>query len=130
MAELTGSLEDYLETIYILLKKSETVRITDIAKFLALSKPSVNRAVKTLKEADLVIHEKYGTITLTKKGEEIAKGVYFRHETLMNFLVEDLKIEPKTAEQEACRIEHDISEESLKKLMEYSKKHKHCFHEN
>ena len=130
MAELTGSLEDYLETIYILLKKSETVRITDIAKFLALSKPSVNRAVKTLKEANLVVHEKYGTITLTKKGEELAKGVYFRHKTLMNFLVDDLKIEPKTAEQEACRIEHDISEESLKKLIAYSKKHKNCFNEN
>lgn len=130
MAELTGSLEDYLETIYILLKKSATVRITDIAKFLALSKPSVNRAVKTLKEANLVVHEKYGTITLTKKGEELAKGVYFRHKTLMNFLVNDLKIEPKTAEQEACRIEHDISEESLKKLIAYSKKHKNCFNKN
>ncbi len=130
MAELTGSLEDYLETIYILLKKSANVRITDIAKFLALSKPSVNRAVKTLKEANLVVHEKYGTITLTKKGEELAKGVYFRHKTLMNFLVNDLKIEPKTAEQEACRIEHDISEESLKKLIAYSKKHKNCFNKN
>lgn len=123
MYKITGSLEDYLEAIYLLQQKNETVRITDLAAELSISKPSANRAVDTLRKDGLVLHEKYGTITLTTHGEEIAKDVYFRHQSLLRFLVENLGVEPKLAEEDACRMEHVISEETLRRLIAYSQKH-------
>ena len=119
--KLSNSLEDYLEAIYILEKNNQTIRITDIACMLEISKPSVNKAVASLKESGFVNHEKYGNILLTTKGREIAKEVYYIHNTLKEFLINELKIDPKIAEQEACGIEHVISRDSLNKLVEYSR---------
>ena len=126
MMELTKSMEDYLEAIYILQKKQSTVRITDLAKLLNISKPSVNRAIKSLKAENLVCHEKYGTITLTQEGENISKDIYSRHKILTKFLIENLGIDPDIAEKEACGMEHSISKESLKKLTHYLEKHKNA----
>lgn len=95
--------------------------MTDIACMLEISKPSVNRAVRSLKNFGLVHHEKYGTLTLTNEGQKIAKDVYFRHRVITEFLIEKLKIEPKIAEEEACKIEHAISSETLRKIVKYSK---------
>lgn len=119
--KLTGSLEDYLEAVYLVEKKKGEVRITDIALFMNLSKPSVNKAVSTLKESGLLEHEKYGTIKLTESGTKLAKEIYFRHETLTKFFIEALDIEPETAEDEACKIEHIISRQTLNKLVDYMK---------
>lgn len=119
---LTKSLEDYLEAILILEKGHDEVRVTDIANFLDISKPSVNKAVKILKDEKLIDFEKYGKIKLTAQGTKIAKDIFFRHQTLKNFLMNDLGIDKETAESEACAIEHVISKESLYKLIEYSKK--------
>ena len=119
---LTKSLEDYLEAILILEKDHDEVRVTDIANFLDISKPSVNKAVKILKDEKLIDFEKYGKIKLTAQGTKIAKDIFFRHQTLKKFLMNDLGIDKETAESEACAIEHVISKESLYKLIEYSKK--------
>lgn len=122
MNKLTGSLEDYLEVIYVLQEKNGCVRITDIASELSISKPSVNRAVKTLKSQNLLTHERYGTITLTDLGKSIAKDVDFRHKAITRFFVESLHIDPKIAEEDACKIEHIISPQTLQKLVDYSSK--------
>lgn len=119
--KLTGSLEDYLEAVYLIEKKKGEVRITDIALFMNLSKPSVNKAVSTLKENGLLEHEKYGAIKLTESGTNLAKEIYFRHETLTKFFIETLGIEPEIAEDEACKIEHIISRQTLSKLVDYMK---------
>lgn len=119
---LTKSLEDYLEAILILKNDFNEVRLTDIAAFLKISKPSVNKAVNVLRDENLIDSEKYGRIKLTKQGEKIAKDIYFRHQTLKRFLIDDLGIDKETAESEACAIEHVISKKSLYKLIEYSKK--------
>ena len=119
---LTKSLEDYLEAVLILEKDHDEVRVTDIANFLDISKPSVNKAVKIFKDENLINFEKYGKIKLTAQGTKIAKDIFFRHQTLKKFLMDDLGIDKETAESEACAIEHVISKESLYKLIEYSKK--------
>lgn len=117
--KLTGSLEDYLEAIYLISKSKNEVRVTDIALFMNLSKPSVNKAVINLKDNELLEHEKYGLIKLTEKGYKMAKEIFFRHETLMNFLVQTLGIERETAEIEACKMEHIISHQTLDKMVAY-----------
>ena len=124
MIELTDSLEDYLESIYLLEKRNGCVGVTDIAKDLGLSKPSVNKAVNILKTEGLLIQKRYGKIKLTELGADLAKDVYFRHESLMNFLVDDIGIDPKIAESEACKIEHIISKDSLCKIISYAKKNR------
>lgn len=121
MAKLTGSLEDYLEAVYLIEKNKGEVRITDIALFMNLSKPSANKAVLTLKENGLLEHEKYGSIKLTESGTKLAKEIYFRHETLTRFFIKTLGIESKIAEDEACKIEHIISHQTLNKLVDYMK---------
>jgi len=119
--ELTPSLENYLESIYFLQLKNGEVRITDIAYDLKVSKPSVNRAINTLKDANLVKHEHYGVLTLTEEGKRIAKDVAGRHELLKRFLTEVLKIDEETAEKEACAMEHVVSSDTLEKLENFLK---------
>ncbi len=122
MYSLTESLEDYLEMIYILKQNDEDVRITDIANKLKLSKPSVNKAINSLKSEGLVMHERYGKIKLTEHGEKIAKEVYVRHEIIKNFFINILHIDPVIAEQDACKVEHVLSHESMQRLTEYFSK--------
>ena len=116
---VSPSLEDYLETILSLQKRNQTVRVTDIATEMSISKPSVNKAIKNLKQHELVLHEHYGDITLTEKGAEIAQSVTFRHMVVKKFLCELLQVEENIAEAEACKIEHSISASTLQKLSEY-----------
>ncbi len=119
--KLTGALEDYLEAIYIIEKSKDEVRITDIALFMEISKPSVNKAVENLRRNGLLEHEKYGCIKLTSAGRKVASEVYFRHEMLTNFLVNTLGIDRNIAEQDACKMEHIVSHETLYKLIDYMK---------
>lgn len=122
MINLTKSLEDYLEAIYVLQLQTGSVRITDVAKMLGFSKPSVNKAVNILKDEGLLVQQYYGKINLTKSGIILAKNIYFRHNALMKFLVDDIGIESNIAKLEACKIEHDISKNSLLKIIAYAKK--------
>jgi Mn-dependent transcriptional regulator len=118
---VTASLEDYLEAIYFLYQKKSEVRITDVARELDISKPSVNRAINTLKKQGLVEHEYYGDLKLTEKGLKIAYDVAERHKILKAFLTEKLGVNDETAEREACLIEHNISDDTMDRLRLFMK---------
>lgn len=117
--ELTASLEDYLEAIYILCQKEQHAHLTDIATQLKLSKPSAHRAVSQLRDAGMVMQEPYGQITLTELGHRHARSVLRRHMLVKRFLTQVLHVEESVAEDEACQIEHALSRETTNKLAEY-----------
>lgn len=116
---LGESLEDYLEAIVILSKEGK-VRSIDIAKMLDVSKPSVNKAMNVLKEKGFITQESYGDIKLTKAGKEMADQVFDRHQKIRSFLI-SLGISVATAEKDACKIEHIISEETFEKFANFKK---------
>lgn len=118
MESITQSLEDYLETIYLLIKDSGTACVRDVAKSLGVKMPSVVKAIHELKNLELVNQEPYSSIELTKKGERLAKSILSRHELLKTFL-ESFGISSKTADQDACRMEHILSAETLDKIRIY-----------
>lgn len=118
---LQESGEMYLETIYILSKNNETVRSLDIAEYMGFSKPSVSRAVGILKDGEYILVDKNGYITLTRRGKEIAEKIYERHTILTEYLVR-LGVNEKIAAEDACKIEHDISDESFEAIKKHVKK--------
>ncbi|MBP5491721.1 MAG: metal-dependent transcriptional regulator [Clostridiales bacterium] len=122
MEGLYESGEDYLETILILYERKGSVRSVDIARELDLSKPSVSRAVGILKEKKLITIEEDGSIKLTKNGKSIATRIYDRHRVLSRALIL-LGVDETTASEEACRIEHDISESTFRKIKEHVEQH-------
>ena len=117
--DLTASMEDYLETIWLIKKKVGVVRVRDIAKARGVALPSVNSALKNLSRFLLVKHDRYEFVELTPKGTLAAQKIHSRHLILSRFLEEVLGVEKKTAEKDACRIEHSLSSESLKRLIEF-----------
>ena len=114
--KLSPSIEDYLESIYMLDSDGEGLRSIDVATHLEVSKPSVNKALRYLVESGLAVQEKYSLIYLTEIGKEKAKEVAFRHETIKEFLIKILRVEPEQAEVEACNIEHFLSTETVEKI--------------
>ncbi len=119
---ISNALADYLEAVYEISKTKTNVRITDIALRLGISKPSVNRAVNTLKKQGLVIHEPYGDIILTERGREMGESVYTRHCMIKKFLVNVLRLGETEAEREACGIEHNISQNTVERMKKYMEK--------
>jgi len=113
--EIHESAEDYLEKILMLKKEKGYVRSIDIANMMGYSKPSISIAMKHLRENGYITMDKDNLINLTDAGREVAERIYFRHQTLMAFL-EKLGVSRENAEKDACKIEHDISEESFEKL--------------
>ncbi|MEF2783119.1 metal-dependent transcriptional regulator [Erysipelotrichaceae bacterium HCN-30851] len=116
---LGESLEDYLETLLILGKENEKIRCVDVAKRMNVSKPSVNKAMNVLKEKGYVQQETYGDIHFTPEGKELAEKVYQRHTTVQSFLQHVLGVDEETAEEEACHIEHVISEDTFIKIKDF-----------
>ena len=120
MKKVSMSHEDYLEAIIILGGTVEApVRSVDIAKQLDVSKASVNKAIGLLKERGLVDQPYYGDITLTSEGYEYGKAVYKRHKYLTSFLNKAIGIPIEIAEEEACKMEHAISDDSFEKWVAY-----------
>ncbi len=115
--------ENYLETILILSKRNGSVRSIDIARELDFSKPSISRAVGILKEDDLIIIDSNGFIELTEEGKKKAESVYERHQQLTVFLMETAGVSHETAEEDACRIEHIISEETYQGIKKFIMSH-------
>jgi len=115
----TASMEDYLEAIALLSEGSKPVKVTEISSALGVKKPSVSSALTRLSESGLVTHKRYGSVELTPDGERLAWDVYWRHETLRHFLVDILNVEPTVAEEDACRMEHVLSQASLSKLAKF-----------
>lgn len=105
--------EMYLETILILKKRNGQVRSIDIARELDFSKPSVSRAVGILKDDEFISIDESGLIDLTEKGKAKAKSIYEKHKNLTAFLIEIVGVSPEIAEEDACRMEHFISEETF-----------------
>jgi len=114
--------EDYLETIYLLCKQSDFVRSIDVAHELNYTKASVSRAMKILRNEGLITMGEHGQIKLTKAGMLKAKEVYSRHTLIMDFFEQELGVNGITAEKDACRIEHVISEETYLRLLTYMTK--------
>ena len=112
---LQESGEMYLETIYIRSCRQSTVRSLDVAEYMGFSKPSISRAMSLLKEGGLIVMDKEGLITLTPAGHDIAAKIYERHTLLTEFLTR-LGVDGQTAVADACKIEHDISDESFEAI--------------
>lgn len=115
------SVEDYLEAILILNEQMPVVRSVDIAEKMGYSKASISVAVKNLKEKKYIDISNEGFITLTPSGEKIASEIYERHRVISNLLMR-IGVNHKTASEEACKIEHDISAETFEAIKRHIKK--------
>ncbi len=112
--------EMYLETILILSKKHNVVRAVDIAEYMGYSKPAVSRALGKLRESRLILTDRDGYIAFTENGRAIAEKVYEKHLLLTEFIMR-LGVDEKTAEADACRIEHVISDETFAAMIKHAK---------
>ena len=122
MRKTHESAEDYLEKILILRERNGNVRSIDIVNEMNYSKPSIRIAMKKLRAEGLVEMDPNGYITLTSKGEEIAQRIYKRHRLLKKVLMA-IGVEEETAAEEACRIEHDINDDTYDKINAFYNKH-------
>ena len=111
--------EMYLESIYVLYKKNRYVRAVDVAEYMGYSKPSVSRAISHLKAGGYVLMDEHGYLTLTESGAEVAKKMYDRHKLLTDFLVK-LGVPEGIAMSDACKIEHDLSDESFEAIKRHA----------
>jgi len=115
-SRLSSQMEDYLEAIYHLCHEEGVARVKAIADRLDVTNPSVVGAIRKLKDRNLVVQERYGYVRLTDAGEEIAGAITHKHEVLSKFLEEILGLDRDTASQDACKIEHAVSPETVRRL--------------
>lgn len=116
------SAENYLETILMLYQTKGAVRSIDIVNALQFSKPSVSVAMKNFRENGYIHMDTDGYITLTDAGQEIAERIYERHQLLTEILIR-LGVDEETAKNDACRIEHDLSDQTFEKIKDYVRRH-------
>jgi Mn-dependent DtxR family transcriptional regulator len=114
--------EMYLETIFILSRKLATVRSVDVAEHLSYSKPSVSRAMGILKNGGYITMDAHGALELTASGKEIAEKIYERHTFLTKFLMA-IGVDEATASEDACKIEHVISDTAFEAMKRHAEKH-------
>ena len=119
---LQESGEMYLESIYVLSKSQDTVRSIDISEYMGYSKPSVSRAVNLLKNGGYITMDKDNLITLTESGLEIAQKIFDRHTLIANLLIR-LGVPEKIAAEDACKMEHAISDESFEAIRRHMIEH-------
>lgn len=120
--EILRASEDYLEAMLMMKKKHGYVRSIDVAEFLGVTKPSVSYATKRLRESGHITMDKDGLITLTDTGMAVAASMLDRHKTLTAFLI-DIGVDKETAEADACKIEHDISQQTFEAICRHAKLH-------
>lgn len=118
--QMTGSLEDYVECIYLLILDENTARIRDIALRMGVKTPSVVKAISILKEDGIVTQAPYGSVELTSAGEREAKRILATHHLLKKFLI-CLGVEKETAEEDCCKMEHILSRETLGRIAQFVK---------
>lgn len=118
---LQESGEMYIETIYVLSQSSSFVRAVDIGEKMGFSKPSVSRAMGLLKDGGYITVDNRGAISLTEKGLEVASKIYERHQIISSLLIK-IGVDPETASEDSCKIEHVISDETFSKLKDYLSK--------
>ena len=120
--EILRASEDYLEAMLMMKEKHGYVRSIDVAEFLGVTKPSVSYATKRLRESGHITMDKDGLITLTDTGMAVASSMLDRHKTLTAFLI-DIGVDKETAEADACKIEHDISQQTFESICRHAKIH-------
>jgi Mn-dependent DtxR family transcriptional regulator len=118
---LQESGEMYLETIYVLSKTGKPVRAVDVGEHMGFSKPSVSRAIGLLKQGGYVVTDDEGHLLLTESGREAAAKTYERH-TILTELFVRLGVDPTTASEDACKVEHDLSDETFRAVKTYVEK--------
>ncbi len=111
--------EDYLESILKLHQQGKAVRSIDVVADLGYSKPSVSVGMKRLREAGYITVDKDGILSLTESGETVARRIISRHRTLTEFFIR-LGVSPEVAERDACKVEHDLSDETFEKLVAHA----------
>ena len=119
MEKLTASLEDYLEVICNYTNEGKTIRAIDISKELKVSRASVTEALKKLATKGFVNYERYDTLSLTPLGKEIAQNVVSKHNVLQKFFENILGLQPEEASENACRIEHVITENAFNRIVDF-----------
>ena len=121
MSEMTQSLEDYLEAVYMLIADDRPAQVRDVAKMLSVKMPSVVKAIRELKRLGLVEQKPYAAIELTVKGGRVARQVLNRHKLLRSFLLK-LGVSRRNADRDACLMEHILSAETLDRIRIYTEK--------
>lgn len=116
---LSKSLEEYIKTMYVLQKQNGNIRVTDVAKKMNCSKPSVNKAIKQLKEKELLNYETYGSIELTKAGEDLAKKLLEAYDIVYVFLHEVLNLKKEEAQKEAEKMKSAMADDTINQLAKY-----------
>jgi len=122
-AGISESGENYLEAILLLGNENKLVRVNEISRRMKVSMPSVHTALHLLEDRGLITHERYGHVELTKKGRAAARKIYTFHRQLVAFFTNVLEVEPEIAERDACRIEHVISSQTLKRMTKFAGEH-------
>jgi len=112
-------MEDYLETIFLQDRNGQTAKVKNIADAMGVSKPSVTEALSVLQDRGLVSHQKYGDIELTERGRQTAMRIYSRHKLFFELLRDIFGVSEEIAEDDACKVEHIVSEETAVNLREF-----------
>lgn len=120
---LSSGLEDYIEAIYVAQINQVPLKGAELARKLNISRASVSEALSKLVSKGLITYESYGVITLTQKGEKEAEKVYSKHNILKNFFEQVLEIEPQEAAENACKIEHIVSDNLIKSIQNFMREH-------
>jgi len=119
---ISKALSEYLKTMYVLKKQNNEIRVTDIANKMNCTKPSVNKALKNLKEENLIKYEAYQEIVLTKEGEDLAKKILEAYDIAYVFFKDVLNLDEKEAEEEAGKIKSTLNDDTLNRLAKYVQK--------
>lgn len=119
--DMSPSLEQYVEAIADLLTKDKVCSVSEIAEQVQVSRPAASRAVRELSDQDIVEHKAYGYVDLTAKGRSVAKRLADRHEALYHFLRDVLHFDQDWADQEACRLEHQVEDRLVDRVKELNK---------
>lgn len=117
--ELSSTMEDYLEAVWSIEEKTDIPRVKDISNLMNVTPPTVNSAMKCLKKRELIEQESYGYIKLTPEGRKIARYIRKRHNLLKRFFTEVLKLDSHKAEEDACRVEHNISTVTVQRIVDF-----------
>jgi len=117
--QISASLEDYLEAIYEIIEEKKAVKAIDISRRLGVGRSSVTEALKSLADKKLVNYGRYDVLTLTAAGEVLAKRVLIRHSVLFEFFANILGVEKQEAQENACKVEHVITDDALRRLISF-----------
>jgi DtxR family transcriptional regulator, Mn-dependent transcriptional regulator len=124
--QLTPTMEDYLETFFLLSKEKGAIRVKNIAKRLGVKMSTVTNMLKTLSEKGMIDYEKHEYLELTKKGHAVGKEMFYRHQTFKSFLTDILKIDPDQADEDACKMEHAVSPATLEAFVDFMEFIENC----